>query len=109
MSESVTTAPSIILTDADTDTTPVVETRQLRCFNGPCQQAMVDAPPDAGPGTATALQWQTPKGEPRYAVYVVVEFQGLTGLMYLKSYDKPYKAAQRVREITAVCSVGIQS
>lgn len=109
MSDPVPSGTSIILTDAETDPTPSAQARQLRCLNGPCQHAMVDAPTEASPGTATALRWQTPKGEARFAVYVVVEFQGVLGLMYLKSYDQPYKAAQRVREITAVCSVGIQS
>lgn len=80
-----------------------------RCFNGPCQDRTVDAPADTVPGCATALPWQTTRGDTKYAVYVVVEHLGQSGLMFLKSYDRPHQAQQRVREITAVCSVGIQS
>jgi hypothetical protein len=77
---------------------------QLRCLNGPCQQSIIDAPMEVLPGYATAVRWTNIKGSPRYAVYVVVEHQGRTGLLYLKSYEKPYQAEQRVRHITRTCA-----
>jgi len=77
-------------------------------FNGPNQGTYVDAPMDATPGTACALPWRTAGGQTRYAVYVLVEWNGTKGLMFLKkSYDHPHQAAQRVQELTAICAAGM--
>ncbi len=97
----------LILSPSEAKADPFPKKKSFPCFNGPCQGSTVDAPADTTPGNAVALPWQTIKREPRFAVYVVVEFQGQEGLMYLKSYDKPFKAQQRVREISAVCAVGV--
>jgi hypothetical protein len=78
---------------------------QLMCLNGPCQGSKVDAPIGVVPGTATALKWQNVQNKDRFAVYVVVEHNGIRGLMYLKSYNRPFQAVQRVNQITAIAGM----
>lgn len=74
------------------------------CFNGPCQGSTVHAPMDATPGTACALQWHTPAKQARFAVYMLVDLHGTTGLMYVKSYQKPEYAQAKVHRLTAICA-----
>lgn len=80
---------------------------QLTCFNGPCQGEAVEAPKDATPGTACALQWKNVNGQPRYAVYMLVDYNGTQGLMFVQSYHKPEHAANKVRMLTAVCAASV--
>ncbi len=78
----------------------------LVCLNGPLQGLAVEEPKfGAKPGMAVALPWQTPAGAKRFAVYLTtapdaVPEQPGAGLMYLRSYDRPQYAAQKVRLLT---------
>lgn len=74
------------------------------CLNGPAQGATVEAPADATPGTACAIPWATVKGEPRYAVYVLVDWNGAQGLMYLRSHQRPEYAQSHVQRLTLLCA-----
>lgn len=69
-------------------------------WNGPKEGARVGAPMDAEPGMAVALPWKTPDQEDRFAVYVLQDFNGQLGLLYLKSYEKAHRAQERVQQIT---------
>lgn len=80
---------------------------KLQCLNGPCQGAKVDAPVGVVPGTPTALKWQNLQNKDRYAVYIVVEHSGMRGLMYLKSYNRPFQAQQRVNQIQAILEMQV--
>lgn len=84
-----------------------LETKSYPCFNGPCQGSTVDAPSDATPGTACALPWKTIEGKPRYAVYVLVDWNSTQGLMYLNSYQRPEHAQEKVIRLTAICAAGV--
>lgn len=77
------------------------------CFNGPCEKAQVEVPNEARIGSACALEWKNLRGLKRYAVYVLTEFQGARGLMYLKSYDQPWYAAHKVHEIATVVNAAV--
>lgn len=74
------------------------------CLNGPCAGANVQAPHDATPGTATALPWRTTKRQDRYAVYLLVDYNGQRGLMFLRSYHTPIQAQWKVERMTRICA-----
>lgn len=86
---------------------PLDNIMQVTCFNGPCQGDAVEAPKDATPGTACALQWKNVDGRPRYAVYMLVDYNGTQGLMFVRSYDKSEHAANKVRMLSAVCAANV--
>lgn len=90
-----------------TPAVPLEDLMTVTCFNGPCQGSTVDAPKDATPGTACALQWKNVSGHPRYAVYMLVDYNGTQGLMFVRSYDKPDHAANKVRMLSAVCAANL--
>lgn len=73
------------------------------CWNGPKEGEIVtDVPLAVQTGYACAMPWRTVNGESRYAVYILLEKPGGDrGLVYERSYDKPFKAQQRVQQITA--------
>lgn len=71
------------------------------CWNGPKKGTVItEAPVDARPGHACAVPWLTVGGRTRYAVYVLQEYQGRRGLLYIKSYDTPSSAQMNVERIT---------
>jgi len=71
-------------------------------WNGPNQGTWVDAPVDATVGTACALKWRTIRKADRFAVYILTEYQGQKGLMFVKNYDTKDRAVQKVRTLTAI-------
>lgn len=99
-----------VVHDGPSPAVTVPKSKTFHCLNGPCQGAPVQAPYDTVAGNACALRWEGPKGA-RFAVYLVVDIPSSIGhgqgLMYMKSYAKADDAAQRVREISAVCAAGV--
>lgn len=77
-------------------------TQHFVCWNGPKEGELVtEVPMTVQVGHACALPWTTIGGVTRYAVYILLERQnGNRGLVYERSYDKPFQAEQRVGQIT---------
>lgn len=100
-----TPTPSPIIAEL----TPEPTLQTLVCFNGPCVNATVDTPETAHIGAACALMWKTIKDQERFAVYVVTDFQGRRGLMYLRSYDRPEHAVMKVDQVTAISGMALLS
>lgn len=76
----------------------------LACLNGPCEGLASEAPSSVMPGHACALPWRSTDGQMRYAVYVVVDWNGAMGLMHLKNYTKPEHAQAKVHRVSAICA-----
>lgn len=78
-------------------------TQHFLCWDGPkAGELVTDVPMSVDLGHACALPWTTMVGKRKYAIYILLEKpNGDRGLVYEKrSYDKPYQAEQRVRNIT---------
>lgn len=71
------------------------------CWDGPCEGKEIDSPMSVEVGHACAVPWITPRGDTRYAVYVLLQrTTGEKGLIYeRRSYDAPYKAQKRVEQL----------
>lgn len=78
-------------------------TQTFQCWNGPKQgHTVTEVPMVVTVGHACALPWQTVRGVERYAVYILLEkMNGQRGLVYDRSYDKPFQAQQRVNQIAS--------
>jgi hypothetical protein len=83
------------------------EPKYFPCFNGPVQGTSVQAPSDATPGTACALPWKAVDGSMLYAVYVLVDYNGHQGLMFLQNYVRPEYAQAKVERLTAILAAGV--
>lgn len=77
-------------------------TQHFVCWNGPKEGEMVtDIPMTVTIGHACALAWKTISGKPKYAVYILLEKpNSARGLVYERSYHRPFQAEQRVKQIT---------
>lgn len=77
-------------------------TQHFPVWNGPKAGTIVtDVPMTVRVGHACAIPWVGPAGK-RYAVYILLEKDdGSKGLVYERSYDQPFKAEQRVHQVTA--------
>src|SRR5262245_58134825 len=78
------------------------ERQYLICVNGPVRGRRVETPENVQIGHACAVAWQTIKGADRYAVYVVVLWDGTECLMFLRSYETPERAAAKVNQLSAL-------
>jgi hypothetical protein len=81
------------------------------CWNGPKEGTLVlDVPMSARVGHACAIPWKTIEGKAKYAVYILLERpNGAKGLVYERSYHRPFQAEQRVKQITALVEAAVQS
>ncbi len=87
----------------DTLESPQPHLVHYNCLNGPCEGTPVEAPSDATVGTACAIPWNGPSGR-RFAVYMLVDHNGMRGLMFMQTYQRAEYAQAKVNRLTALCA-----